>query len=106
MNLRNFTIYDLFKRSARLYGGETGFLFNGRGITFGELFDQIKALMGWFGSKGISKGDRIAVLGPNCPQFFNLMGGIAALGAISAIFLPSWLNCSMNRRKENVRFHL
>jgi len=82
MDLHNFTIYDLFKRSARLYGRETGLLFDGKGITFGELFDQIKALTGWFTSKGIAKGDRIAVLSRNCPQFFTLMGGIAALGAI------------------------
>ena len=82
MNLRNFTIYDIFKRSARLYKGETALLFDGKGITFGELFDQIKALTGWFGSKGITKGDRIAFLGRNCPQFFTLIGSIAALGAI------------------------
>ena len=82
MNLRNFTIYDLFKRSARLYKGEIALLFDGQGITFGELFDQINALTGWFGSRGIAKGDRIVVLSRNCPQFFTLMGSIAALGAI------------------------
>jgi long-chain acyl-CoA synthetase len=82
MNLRNFTIYDLFKRSARLYKEEIALLFDGQGITFGELFDQINALTGWFGSRGIAKGDRIAVLSRNCPQFFTLMGSIAALGAI------------------------
>ncbi len=82
MKPSSFTVYDLFKRSARLYKGETALLFDGRGITFGELFDQIKALTGWLGSKGISQGDRIALLSRNCPQFFSLMGGIAALGAI------------------------
>jgi long-chain acyl-CoA synthetase len=82
MNLRNFTIYDLFKRSARLYKGETALLSDGKRITFCELFGQINALTGWLGSKGIAKGDRIAVLSRNCPQFFTLIGSIAALGAI------------------------
>jgi acyl-CoA synthetase (AMP-forming)/AMP-acid ligase II len=82
MSLYSFTTYDLFKRSARLYKGETALLFDGKEITFGRLFDQIKTLTGWLTSKGIAKGDRVAILCRNCPQFFTLLGGVAALGAI------------------------
>jgi acyl-CoA synthetase (AMP-forming)/AMP-acid ligase II len=82
MGLYTFTIYDIFKRSARLYKRKTALLFDRNGFTFGELFDQIKALTGWFASKGIAKGDRIAVLTKNRPEFFPLMGAIAARGAI------------------------
>ncbi len=78
----SFTIYDLFKRSARLYKRKTALLFDHDGITFGDLFDQIKGLAGWFASKGTAKGDRIAVLTKNRPELFPLMGAIAARGAI------------------------
>ncbi len=82
MNLRSFTIYDLFKRNARLSKEKTAILVDGKEITFGELFDQVNILTGWFASKGIAKGDRIVVLSKNCPQLFTLMGAIAAKGAI------------------------
>jgi len=82
MDLHSFTICDLFKRSARLYKAKTALRFDGKGITFGELFDQIKALTGWFTSKSLSKGDRIAVLTKNRPEFFPLIGAAAALGTI------------------------
>ncbi|MGZ3558511.1 MAG: AMP-binding protein [Thermodesulfobacteriota bacterium] len=82
MSLCSFTIYDLFKRSARLYNRNIALLFDHNGITFEELFDQIKALTGWFASKEIVKGDRIAILTKNRPEFFPLMGAVAARGAI------------------------
>ena len=82
MDLHSFTICDLFKRNARLYKAKTALRFDGKGTTFGELFDQIMALTGWFTSKRLSKGDRIAILTKNRPEFFPLIGATAALGAI------------------------
>lgn len=82
MDLYSFTICDLFKRSARLYKAKTALRFDGKGITFGELFDQIKALTGWFTSKRLSKGDRIAVLTKNRAEFFPLLGAAAASGTV------------------------
>ncbi len=83
MDLRSFTIYDIFKRNAKLYKAETALLTEDRRrITFGELFEQVNIVAGWLKGKGVVKGDRIAVLTKNCPEFFTLMGGIAAVGAI------------------------
>ncbi len=96
MSLYSFTIYDLFKRSSRLYREKAALLFDHHGITFGELFDQIKALSGWLASKGIAKGDRIAVLTKNRPELFPLMGAVAARGAI---LVPINFRLSSNEMK-------
>jgi len=82
MRLRSFTIYDLFKRNAKIFKNQTAIQTEGERTTFGELFDQVNVVAGWLNSKGVRKGDRIAVLAKNYPQFFPLMGGIAAAGAI------------------------
>jgi acyl-CoA synthetase (AMP-forming)/AMP-acid ligase II len=82
MNLRDFTIYDVFKRNAALFKDKTAILYEDKEITFGELFEKARAVAGWLKDKGIVKGDRIAVLTKNCHHFFTLMGGIAALGGI------------------------
>ncbi len=82
MNPRDFTIYDIFKRNAILFGSRTAILYEDQEITFGELFNKARAVAGWLKDKGIVKGDRIAVLTKNCHPFFTLMGGIAALGGM------------------------
>jgi len=82
MNPHEFTIYDIFKRNAILFGSKTAILQEDQEITFGELFNKARAVAGWLKDKGIVKGDRIAVLTKNCHQFFTLMGSIAALGAM------------------------
>jgi long-chain acyl-CoA synthetase len=82
MDLRSFTIYDIFKRNARLFKNKIAVQSEDQQITFGKLFDQVNAVAGWLSDKGIGRGDRIAVLTKNRPEFFSLTGAIAALGAI------------------------
>lgn len=82
MELRSFTVYDIFKRNARVFKNGTAIQAEERRITFGELFDRVNAAAGWLVSEGIQPGDRIAVLTKNRPEFFILAGAIAAAGAI------------------------
>jgi acyl-CoA synthetase (AMP-forming)/AMP-acid ligase II len=82
MDLRSFTVYDIFKRNARVFKKRVAIQSEERSITFGELFDQTHAVIGALASRGIQRGDRIAVLTKNRPEFFPLFGAIAALGAI------------------------
>lgn len=82
MNLRSFTIYDIFKRDAKLFKAQTALSADGEKITYGELFNQVNAVAGWLKAKGIKKGDRVGVLAKNHAYFFPLMGAIASSGAI------------------------
>jgi len=82
MRLRSFTIYDLYKRNATLFKNRIAIQSENQKTTYGELMDQSNRVAGWLSGKGIRKGDRIAVLAKNDPQFFPLMGGIAATGTI------------------------
>jgi len=82
MRLRGFTVYDIFKRNAAIFKNRTAIQSENQQITFKELFGQVNVVAGWLNSKGVRKGDRIAILAKNYPQFFPLMGGIAATGSI------------------------
>ncbi len=82
MGLRSFTIYDVFRRNAGFFGNKSAVVFEEREITFGELLTMVDCAVGWFARVGIRKGDRVAVLSKNCPEFFVLAGAIAASGAI------------------------
>ncbi len=82
MDLRSFTVFDIFKRNARLFKNRIAIQSEDQQISFGKLYDQVNAVVGWLISKGIRQGDRIAVLTKNRPEFFHLTGAIAASGAI------------------------
>lgn len=55
----------------------------GVGFTFGELERAAAAVAAGLSEQGVSKGDRVAFLVPNRPEFFELVFGIAKLGAIA-----------------------
>jgi len=82
MGLRGFTIYDVYRRNADLFGNKPAVIFEEREITFGALLTMVDRAAGWFALAGIKKGDRVAVLSKNCPEFMVLAGAIASSGAI------------------------
>jgi long-chain acyl-CoA synthetase len=82
MSVHSFTVYDMFKRNARVYRDKIAIVSEDQQMSFGELFDQINKVVGSLTAQGIRKGDRIAVLSKNRDELFLLMGAIAAVGAI------------------------
>lgn len=59
--------------------------FEGAQITYRELEDRIAALAGFLRQSGTTRGDRVAYLGPNCPE---LVETLFACGRAGAIFVP------------------
>jgi len=72
----------MYKRNGTLFKNQIAIQSENQRTTYGELLDQTNRVAGWLDGKGIRKGDRIAILAKNDPQFFPLMGGIASAGAI------------------------
>ncbi len=60
-------------------------LHTGRKFTYAELDDRIARLTAALAAKGIAKGDRVALLAPNCAEYFELQ---FACGRLGAIMLP------------------
>ncbi|MFT4677760.1 MAG: fatty-acyl-CoA synthase [Candidatus Azotimanducaceae bacterium] len=53
-----------------------------RSVTYKALDDRAEALAAGLQANGIKKGDRIALLMPNCPEFFDIQFACAKAGAI------------------------
>jgi acyl-CoA synthetase (AMP-forming)/AMP-acid ligase II len=80
--LQSFTIYDIFKRNARLFGNNTALVSGKNRTTYRQLFDEVNFLAAGLASKGVGQGDRIGILAVNHEKFFHIFGAAAALGAI------------------------
>ena len=63
-------------------------LFKGATITWRELERLSDVCAAAFASLGVQRGDRVALLLPNCPQFFIAQFGAWKLGAIVAPLNP------------------
>src|SRR5215471_2831510 len=56
-----------------------------RKFTYAELDKRINQLTGALATRGIARGDRVALLAPNCAEYFELQ---FACGRLGAIMLP------------------
>lgn len=73
------------KRWAELQPDKPAVLFEGREISYRELHERANRAGCWLQFLGIEKGDRVAVLMDNRPEFLELY---LACGRIGAIFVP------------------
>ncbi len=84
MGMYDFTLYDLILRNATAFGKRQAWLEvdDGRTLTFAQVRDEVERLAAGLQQQGVSKGDRIGVLGKNSLEQFVLYGAAAAVGAI------------------------
>lgn len=73
------------RRWGELYPDKPALIVDHRTITYGELSARTNRTASWLQDAGIEKGDRVAVLLENCPEFIELYLACARLGAI---FVP------------------
>ncbi len=72
-------------RRARISPDRTALLFEDEPTTYGELAGRITKLASRLDESGVSKGDRVAYIGPNHPAFVETLFAATTLGAI---FVP------------------
>ena len=64
---------------------KTALVFDGSEVTYRQLADGADRVSALLWQRGIRKGDRVAYLGENSPEFIQVMFGAAQLGAV---FVP------------------
>ena len=83
--IRSMNIAWWVQRWADLNPDKPAIIFEGEKITYSELNRRANRASCWLQSLGIEKGDRVAAILSNCPQFLELFLACARLGAI---FVP------------------
>jgi long-chain acyl-CoA synthetase len=82
------TLLDYVSDSAARNPGHPAILFKGSTISYGQLERLSDACAAAFASLGITRGDRVALLLPNCPQFLVAELGAWKIGAVVAPLNP------------------
>ncbi len=83
--IKSMNIAWWVQRWAELNPDKPALVFEGRTISYAELCRRADRTSCWLQSIGIEKGDRVAVMLGNCPEFIDLLLACSRLGAI---FVP------------------
>ena len=82
----DYTIYtsltDLLEQAFKEHGKRDAVAFMEVRWTYGQLDELSKALAGWFQSRGLAKGARIALMMPNVPQYMVAIAAVLRAGYV------------------------
>lgn len=74
---------DSLKKAHKFFPHKKAVVCGGRSWTYKEFFERINALSAFLKTEGVEKGDRVAILHPNCHYYLESYYAIALTGAIA-----------------------
>src|SRR2546427_822838 len=82
------TLVDIVKATAAERPRHTAAIFKGARLSYGELNGLSDGFAAWLAARGVVKGDRVALLMPNCPQVIIAQLGVWKAGAVAVPLNP------------------
>jgi long-chain acyl-CoA synthetase len=76
------SLVALLDESFRRYGERTAYKFMGKAISFRQVDQASVAFAAWLQVQGLAKGDRVAVMMPNVPQYPVAVAAILRAGLV------------------------
>src|SRR5215218_5568942 len=85
------SLYDLFRQAAEEHRGRNALSFYETTFEFGRLHALVEKMAASLAASGVSKGDRVALMLPNCPQYVISFLATVRLGAIVTQINPMYV---------------
>jgi long-chain acyl-CoA synthetase len=95
------SLADLIRASITEFGSHVAIEFFGREWTYAELGDQIDRAAEGLRRLGVRKGDRVAIVLPNCPQHVVAFYAVLRLGAIAIEHNPLYTPRELRHQFED-----
>ncbi|MDW8310052.1 MAG: AMP-binding protein, partial [Verrucomicrobiales bacterium] len=84
MNYPTDTLPQMLERTARRTPDATALIYFGARLSYAQLQEHVERLAAGLQALGLQKGDRVALLLPNCPQFVvGFFGALRAGGIVT-----------------------
>jgi len=78
--LEHSSVAALIEKACQTYASRAAFTCMGKSITYSELLEQSSHVGAWLKSRGLVKGDRVAIMMPNILQYPVVLLGILRAG--------------------------
>lgn len=82
------TVGDLFRRAIRYYGERVAVRHGARALTYHDLGEQVNRLANALLGLGLTRGDRVALLMWNCPEYVICDFAVATAGLVKVPLNP------------------
>ncbi|UCH31054.1 MAG: long-chain fatty acid--CoA ligase [Candidatus Bathyarchaeota archaeon] len=82
------SIPDMIDEAVKKWGNKTSIIFYGRKLKHKEIQELSLKFATALHNLGVKKGNRVAILLPNCPQFIIAYFGILRIGAVASPMSP------------------
>src|SRR6185436_9128581 len=97
------TLLDYLKALATEHGDKPALLFKGATVSYARLEAESDAFGAALAAMGIRKGDRVALVLPNCPQFLVAEFGIWKAGGIVVALNPTYSERELEQALDSTR---
>ncbi|MGV8969951.1 MAG: long-chain-fatty-acid--CoA ligase [Microbacteriaceae bacterium] len=97
------TLVDMIWTTTRLYREKVALDFFGQAMTYGELREHIARAANGLRKLGVKRGDRVALVLPNCPQHIVAFYAVLRLGAIVVEHNPLYTDRELRHQFEDHR---
>jgi len=89
-------VYSILDEAAAKYPNNVFTIFNDGTRTYAQVKDTADRVANFLASKGIKKGDRVAIFLPNLPQYPAIYFGILKAGAVCVTCNPMYTSGELN----------
>ena len=79
----SYPLQGLLTRASQRFGNKTAVIDGDRSFTYSEMGELSDRLAAALAGLGVGKGDRVAILAPNCAEFVIAFFGILKAGAVA-----------------------
>jgi long-chain acyl-CoA synthetase len=76
------SLVELIEESFKKYRDASAYKFMGKSISFGQVDDLSRAFAAYLQSLGLERGDRVAIMMPNVPQYPVAVAGVLRAGLV------------------------
>ncbi|MCC2674483.1 MAG: long-chain-fatty-acid--CoA ligase-like protein [Ramlibacter sp.] len=76
------SLVQLMEESFQKYAARTAYSFMGKEVTYGETDSLSRAFAAYLQGLGLAKGERVAIMMPNCPQYPVAVAAILRAGFV------------------------
>ena len=97
------TLVDYLRELARDHGSKPAVLFKGTTMSYAQLDAESTAFAAALFAIGVRKGDRVALVLPNCPQFLVAEFGAWKTGAIVVALNPTYSEREFEQALDSTR---
>jgi long-chain acyl-CoA synthetase len=81
-------LYQLLELTCVKYDQHVATIFFDQKLTYGEIRDKVRRMAAALKGMGVAKGDRVALMLPNCPQYIIAYFGALEAGAVVTNISP------------------